>query len=490
MSKQSPNESPNEFFTQAAWAAMWNPQSDYYLPNVIKNGIQKEGVKVDPMGFLDLGSVPASGSFQLMKSDNLAPWLPVKTGYVGIQFTNVKVSNMENISNQGLTYTDNSDSQGTISTQIGVPNILISGDYTLVATGLAECALDTAAILPSFKADKMNRVEGSADPVSTDNYLDAARDQRTRLWQTKNGGVFMDKFYDHNEVYNFSFQNNNGLKNSWTQPQNQHFMGTTYDASQNPDTPVNGQTYKTANNDAVDYNTNAFNQKLAVAYAAYGYSNNPPPSSNITKQQFLDAAYAAQQFEGTVGQTGNTKQNTVPMSVNDVFGTIEAAGQDGRMYVLESGYPANYDEFMASLTDGEKEYLAKMGNVDKNLPLFTSGQDANATLMTGSFTVTISGGTLTLGAVLTFTTDPELKATANVTSFTSNINISSVDITNQPSWLGLKSIGQSVIDAYNNSGQIASLMQDKANQQLGSDDVKNYISGWLNTTLQKLLGNF
>ena len=67
MAKKSPNESPNEFFTQAAWAAMWNPKSDYYLPNVIKNGIAKEGVKVDPLGNLTMDNVPSSGSFQLMK---------------------------------------------------------------------------------------------------------------------------------------------------------------------------------------------------------------------------------------------------------------------------------------------------------------------------------------------------------------------------------------------------------------------------------------
>lgn len=490
MAKQTTTESPNEFFTRAAWAAMWNPKSDYYLPNVIKNGIAKEGVKVDPMGNLQLGNVPSSGSFQLMKSDNLISWLPVKSGYVGIEFSNVLVTSMEGVTDGGLTYTDNSDTQGTIAAKIGVPNIQISGSYTLVATGLAECALDSAAILPAFTADKMNRIEGSADPVSTDDYLDAARDQRTRLWQTENGGNFMDMFYDHNEVYNFSFQNNNGLKNSWVQPQNQHFMGTTYNASQNPDTPVNATSYKSsANGEDVAYNQNAFNQKLSVAYAAYGYAQKPPPSSNITSQQFLDAAYAAQNFEGIVNQTGNTNQNTVPMTVNQVYGTIES-GKNTKMLAIDKPIPANYDEFMASLSDEEKSYLARMGNVDKNLSLFTAGEDANATLMTGTFTVTIGGGSLNLGAVLNFVTSPELKATATVNTFTSNLSITSVDITNQPSWLGLQSIGGAIIQAYNQSGQIASLMQDQANKQLGSDTVKNYISGWLNTTLQQLLGSF
>lgn len=484
------NESPNEFFTQAAWAAMWNPTSDYYLPNVIKNGINKSGVQMDPMGNLTIGQVPPSGSIQLMESHDLATWLPVKTGYVGVVFNNVMVTNLAAITNGGLTYKDVSDSQGSISAVINVPQIQINGSYTLVATGLAQCALDTAAILPGGLKTGMLKANG--DDVTNDDRLEAARAQRTRLWQTPNGGQLMDSFYDHNEVYNYLFQVHPTLRTSWATPTNQNYMNTTYAASQSPSTQVvNPQQGTGAEND-MGYNQNAFKQKVTLVYAAFGYAANPPVGSNITSAQYNEAATAAVQFTGVVNQTGNTQSATVPMTVDDVYNTIATAPPETLMMLKSdrSNIPTNLEEYMASLSEDDKAYIARMEHEAGQTALMASTGDASATLMTGTFHVVISGGTLTLGADLTFTTSPSLKATANVTSFTSALNISSVAIDNQPSWLGLKSIGQAVIDSYNSSGQIASLMQDKANDELESDTVKNYIGTWLNNTLQQLLGNF
>jgi hypothetical protein len=483
------NESPNEFFTQAAWTAMWTPTSDYYLPNVIKNGINKDGVNVDPLGNLTVGQVPPSGSIQLMESHDLATWLPVKTGYVGIVFNNVLATNLAAVANGGLTYTDVSTSQGNIVAVVNIPQIQITGDYTLVATGLAQCALDTAAILPGGLKTGMLKANG--EDVTNDDRLNAARDQRTRLWQTPNGGQFMDSFYDHNEVYNYAFQNNGALQNSWSKPVNQGYMNTTYGASQNPSTQVVNP--QSADNDnETTYNQNAGNQKLAVAYAAMGYSIKPPSGTNITPTQFSDAAWAAQNFAGVVGQTGNTTETVVPMTVDQVYDTIKNSNSQTVMMKANAiQYPRDYDGFMASLSDKEREYLELMEHEAAQKALMAASNDASATLMQGTFHIVISGGTLTLGAGLTFASSgSSLTATANVTSFTSALQISSVAIDNQPGWLGLKSIGQAVIDAYNNSGQIASLMQDKANAELESDTVKNYIGTWLNNTLQKLLGDF
>lgn len=482
------NESPNEFFVKAGWAAMWNPKSDYYLPNVIKNGISKKGVKVDALGNLELGDVPSSGSFQLMKSDNLASWLPVKTGYVGIKFSNVEVSNINNVTNGGLTYTNASDSKGKISAKIGTPSISITGKYQLVATGLAECALDTAAVIPGGLTSKKMATEVG----DSNGFLDTARTQRTKLWQTKNGGQFMDSYYDHNEVFNFTFQKNIGLKNSWKEPANQHFMNTTNEAAKNPDNDVNTGTYtsesKSLGDDDMTYNKNAFNQKIAVANAAFGYSINPPSGTNITTQQFSDAANAAMNFQNIVGDTGNTSDKTKAMSVSSVFKTIGKGEQTKRMAMKNA--PMDYKTFIASLTDDEKAYLKKMDVTDEK-SMLKSDNDASATLLTGTFQVNMSSGDLTLDADLDFQTEPELKATATVNSFSSDIKVTQVEIHNMNvGWLGLKSIGSKLIEAYNNSSQIESLMQDKIKKELESDKVKNYIASWINTTFQKLLGAF
>ena len=493
MQKKS-KESANEFFTKLAWAAMWTKGSDYYLPNALKNGIEKDGIKVGPMGDLQLGNVPASGSIQLMKSHNLIHWLPVKTGYVGIQFSDVDISKIWNMTNGGLTYTDVSDSEGKIVAKINTPPISITGKYVVVASGLAQCAIDAASILPGgLKAENVALATGAAP--TPDQMTAAAREQRTKLWQTPNGGQMMDTFYEHNEPYNFCFQNNKGLQNSWSSETNQHFMGTTYQSSQNPDAsapPLNTGTAP----DGTEYNKNAFNQKLAVAAACTYFYSNPPASSTLTKEQFLNAAVAAGDFQGKVGlKTGNVPgQPAVPMNVNQVYTAVSqgiSEDEEKRSYVLRE-QPRSYQEFIEMLNDEDREYLDRMGfDMTGDAPekmLAKSG--GSATLIQGDITINITSGDISLGATLDFKTAPTQTATAAVSSFTSSAKIAQVQINNFNAWGSLPSIATSLIKAYNDSGQIASLMQDKINAELSSDKVKNYISTWLNNTLQKVFGNF
>lgn len=482
-------DAANEFFIKAAWQSMWDSTNDYYLPNIIKNGINKDGIKIDALGNLKLGNVPSSGSIQLMKSDGLDKWLPVKSGYVGVKFSDVLISEIENVTNGGLTYKGISSETGTIKAKINLPAISISGNYTLVAKGLAECALDSAALIPA--------TDSNSD-LRTDNYLEAARGQRTKLWQTKHGGKLMDQYYEHNEVYNFTFQKNLGLIYSWQKPCNQYFMGTTYDSVQNPGgEPVNTGTYVPDDNKetTTSYNENAFLQKLALSSAAFGFSLHPPAGTNITKQQFQDAASAAQNFEGNVATTGNKnvggKVEIIPMNINEVYDHINSYDPAQELRTTET-MPSDYESFRASLTDDEIAYLNHIDKEGAALNVLEStGKDASATLLTGTFTVSISSGDLILDSGVTFTLESkELTATTVVTSFTSDLSISSIDITNQQtSWSGLESIGAKLIQAFNNSGQIASLMEDKVNKELESDTIKNFISTWLNDTLKKVLGN-
>lgn len=492
MANVSGTSSPNDFFVQLVWGAIWTPTSAYYLPSVVINGIDEQGVQVSPLGSVQITNVPPSGSFQLLKSQGLAHWLPVNTGYIGIQLSDIlgQFPGVDSITNGGLTYTDdpNDATKGTLVGVINTPGLTVSGSYVLVATGLAECALDTAgalSVLPSAPELAL-----AADAPTADQYLDSARAQRTRLWQTPNGGALMDAFYDHNEAYNYVFQNSVEMQNSWQSADNQTYVQQTYDAANNPDTaPVNATPASMASGDAptVDYNTNAFYQQGMLTFAAYHFNQHPPADGSITAQQFEDASVAASNF-GTlhVNPTGNTETQTTPMTVNDVFATVAGASPASPAQLLARP-PATAGPL---LTTRQQAYVDQVRARVQALtaPAAAADSDASATLIQGTFDLTLSAGQLTLTAGLTF---PASGApTTTVSSLSSSAQVTALNIHNITDWTtgDMQSIGSAIVTALEQSDSIRNLLADKLNDALGSSTVTTYLTNWLNTTLAKDLG--
>ena len=484
-------ESANEFFTKLVWANLWNVKSPYYLPNVIMNGIDKAGIKVGPLGSFQIDKLPASGSFQLMKSHKLESWLPVKTGYIGIEFSNMTIAQLGSATDGGLSYTDdpNDPSKGSITASVNLPGISITGNYVLVATGLAQCALDTAGALSflpgSLSADEAQSV-ASDDNGELDQYLQAARDQRARLWQTPNGGLLMDKYYEHNETYNWMFQNNPTTQTSWQEPANKYFIQQTYKASADPaSSPVNTGNYSDDGGDTTSYNDNAFSQQITVTFSALGYAEKLPPDCPITSQQFSDAGNAASDFGNTeVASSGNSQDNTVPMTFNDIY-THVSGYQPSESPVPKN--PHTLETYRQQLTKKQLAYLKKIQQkVAQRVTL--SSDSASATLIQGTFNLSVSGGKITLAAGLTF--PAQGNAMAEVTGLSASINVSAIDINNISDWTTgkMESIGSEVSKALEQASFIRNLLVDKVNDELGSDTVKDFLSTWINDTLAKVLG--
>lgn len=488
------NESPNEFFTRLVWANLWNPKSSYYLPNVVTNGISQEGVTVGPLGQLSIASLPASGSFQLMQSQDLAKWLPIKTGYVGIEFADVVAQQTGSMSDGGLTYTDNptDPNKGSIVAKINIPGLTINGNYTMVATGLAQCAIDTASILPGSPASETEKLTTAA--FSSDDYVNAARDQRTRLWQTPNGGQLMDQFYDHNEAYNYVFQNNANMQTSWTLDTNQQFLQQTYTATQNPSQTVNeGVSEGDEVNDAgTSYNANAFNQQVTLAFACLYYAANPPSDGSLTAQQFKDAASSASQFGNQITTTtNNSSSNTVGMTVDQVFTSVSSADPNAAAAGLT--LPGVGEDLLIPCTPEQEAYMKKveaLANARRAERVAVSETDAPATMVQGTCTLAITpGGAITINADLDFPPGGQ-NPTATITGFSAAFTVTAVNIDNQDIWQSLngESFATQLINAYATAGSITSLANDKVNDLLGSDQVKNLLGTWLNDTLAKVLG--
>lgn len=511
-------QSPNEFFARLMWANLWNPQSPYYLPGVIRNGIHKDGIDVQPLENLSVANVPQSGSFELMKSDNLASWLPVKTGYIGIKFENVKINGLGNVVDGGFTYQDapGDPNKGSFEAAINLPvSLQIQGQYYVVATGLAQCALDTAGALSFLPIPSINEAlstdeagggvvvtgdlgtapgaDGANDAPPLDQYLDAARAQRTRLWQTPNGGQLMDAFYDNNETYNWMFQNDLAVQHSWVDPANKYFSQQTYQASGSTSSAiVNNGTYADSQGNSTTYNQNAFAQQIAVTFSALGWAQNPPASSQLTSEDFNNAANAAMNFgSGPVATTGNTEDQTAPMTVDDVYNHVASAqnvAENGvmRLYVAEP----QYTQETLPMSDFQRAHLKKIyakAEATKAM-LAANNSDASATMVQGTFSLEFSAGQLKLTSNITFpnTGSPTVQATA----LTSSLLVNAIDIQNISDWNSgaMSSIGHQIDKALEQSTSVRNLITDKINDALSSDDVLSYLTNWINTTLAKALG--
>ncbi|MDN3694328.1 hypothetical protein QWZ06_19595 [Chryseobacterium tructae] len=84
---------PNQQIVINAWNMLWdkNKHPDYYLPDVILNGIKANGITVDPLGNLD---IPKYGPFTLFNEPVL--------GSISIEFTNNIIHGLETMSNNGI----------------------------------------------------------------------------------------------------------------------------------------------------------------------------------------------------------------------------------------------------------------------------------------------------------------------------------------------------------------------------------------------------
>lgn len=486
----STTESPNEFFTKLVWGNLWNPASPYYLPNVVANGIKKEGIDISPLGNISLASVPPSGSLQLMKSSNLLGFLPIKTGYIGIEFSDVEIQQIGSMTDGGLTYTDdpNDSTKGSITANIDIPDLEVSGNYVVVATGLAQCAIDTAGLLSFLPGGTTNAVgeEAAESGPTVDNCLTAATNQRTKLWQTPNGDQLMNQYYDYNEVYNWMFQNDPSVQTSWQEPANTYFMEQTYNASNNTSSMyVNDTAYNdTETGEETSYNQNAFSQQITLTFSALGWAANPPSGVAITSQQFSDAATAAASFgSDQVHSTGNTENQTTPMTFDDVYTHVEQYQSSTEQ---KTRAPLTLETLV--LTDWQRAYLKKIHDKVAAKTPVESDTDSSATLVQGTFSLVISSGQLTLDANLTFPKSGN--PTAEVTSFSADFSVSSVDIHNISDWtIGkLASIGHQIEKALSDASFIQDLLSDKTNDALESDTVMNYLSTWINKTMAQVLG--
>ncbi len=184
MCEQGISESADCVLVGKLWSFIWNSKSgDYYLPNIIKNGLRAEGFSIPPFSTIDVGDIPKITMF------DKKPW-----GSVAISMSHTTLSGLDTAS-KGSLACKTSDGDTTVTLSINFGDLLYRGGYEVSSSGLAGCAIGTAYNYLHFLQEAV---------AGSDNDLDLARwyrdDTEHGLPSSENGRLLLGAYYLHQDT--------------------------------------------------------------------------------------------------------------------------------------------------------------------------------------------------------------------------------------------------------------------------------------------------
>lgn len=450
--------SPSELLMQEAWDRLWVKGTDYYLPNIILNGIEDDHVVVQSIDKLALQNVP---EIPLYSNE---VW-----GHVSLQVNNLTVGGLSTIQNKGFQY---SSSTTQFHANVSFENITFCGNYIVNASGIIMCAIDALSAFRGIKKTALLEAQ--------DDKLDQARLYRTKL--INNGGAgpdLVNSYYEHNDTMNEIVKGPNSfskywgtLKTSGIGPDgkttviltSKDLSDQTYAASRDPDNSNNKVGYAAYNSHGLTMQT-LFNKSCQESY------------NKTLDSKYTDAANAAMQFQG--GTQQSYQSNRDGQTVTNVMNTVQnnSANSKSTSYLDESYYKEAieraeqlHEEYMSSVEAGvfQEDELKDsptplQGNFSYSFPLDLS--------MDG--TVTVSGN------------PPNLQLTSTISKFIAIIP--GIPLNLQPD------VGELFIetDAFlksPNAAFVESLLAKKVNDALKDINVLKYFSERVNQSIDKIFG--
>lgn len=486
------NNNPNQQIVTNAWNMLWNKQKypDYYLPDVIINGIKANGITVDPLGNLDIAKY---GPFTLFSEPVL--------GSISIEFSDNIIQGLNTMANNGISVTPDGL---TFAATVGVSALSSSGNFDVLATGLSACAVDSVWALGKLTSgSEMSLSDDPADPPG----IQQAKDYRTKLLnQGEHGQFLVSTYYDNNDVYNdiandtstmfnynWAYYQTNGMGPDGKTPvtvNSKILSGQTTTAAQNPD-----------NNDQVvgydAYNLHSYigqglmiksiDHKISGLQQQYqGQSIPPSVQSQIDK---LKQAKAATFVFGentkpvtktnangmTVNSVMNDVQNNAPITTS-VMASNHKPGMS--LYELaEDDYPL-YKEAMKRVDEMEKEFLEL-----KKANKINRGNNFNdSTPVKGSYDLIIPVPTVTFNGTISAGGSGISVTVSSVTTV-----IPPLQYSLHPSDSG-SALVTKVLEHYASASYIHQLAQSKANDAFNSTQMLTYMTDRINQALDKVFG--
>jgi hypothetical protein len=175
---------------------LWNPTSKYYLPTIIKSGLDDStfGIKIPPFSTIDIGTLPEITMFK-------EPVL----GYMKLNMINTKLSGLDTVSKGTLGCTDTDPAKTDFTITLPFGKLDYSGGYGVDAGGgIGGCAIAAgAAILGGKATDSIASylaTAGSDDPVTQN--IEQSLWYRQPLSNQANGQMMVGAYYLSNpQVY-------------------------------------------------------------------------------------------------------------------------------------------------------------------------------------------------------------------------------------------------------------------------------------------------
>lgn len=487
------NMNPNQLIVTEAWNMLWNKKKypDYYLPDVIMNGIKAAGVTVDPLGNLDFDTL---GPYSLFNDSNL--------GSISLEFTENIVGGLNTMCNKGIVVPPDGLS---FTATVGVTALTGSGHFNVLATGLSTCAIDSAWLLGEFGASaSYTDGTGAANPDDSTG-IQAAKSYREKLLaQGENGMLLVAAYYDNNEVYNQVVNDINTSFNFYWG----YVKTDGYDAAGKQVTV----TSKILSEETTAAANDPSSQTSLVGYHAYNLHsyicqglmlNSIKPYITSLQSQYtgktIPASVQAQidRYQKALNATFVFGNNTKPinnknqngMNVNAVMDVVKTstpvksstmgervkAGQSLSEAAKDEDFPL-YQEAMRRADE-----LTEAFERDKAAGTLRSSKESS-TPVSGSYSLSIAVPTMAFSGTISSSGE---KITVSITQI--NADLPSLIYTLTPIDPG-SALFTRVLTYYNTAEYIHILASKKTNEALNSKNVLDYISERINQAIAKIFG--
>ncbi|MDJ0676703.1 MAG: hypothetical protein QNJ36_15215 [Calothrix sp. MO_167.B42] len=241
-----------------------------------------------------------------------------------------------------------SEHSGYRKMKISIEQLNIVGRYAIEAMEVPAIDLDLGGTLMPFNS-KFNKPRPAGADEGTgffneqekEEFLNQAREQRTRLMDTPNGQQLMGVYDAHEEVFTEMFQNSNAVRTTWQQGNVTAEMASHTSDAIKQDSMINPPPQEKTFGQGfyqMGYNNNAFIQQVSLAtacMAAAKQTEGLPNDAKIPNNKYSQAALAASNFKQAVSTTGNTQDNTTPKTANQVYTDVETNSGDVPQMTLD-----------------------------------------------------------------------------------------------------------------------------------------------------------
>ncbi|MFE2752053.1 hypothetical protein ACFXGA_08600 [Actinosynnema sp. NPDC059335] len=264
-------------------------------------------------------TVPPPPALPLARTVRMPEHVGYPSGALSLRFAELTVEPEE-----GPAAVPVSDGDRTV---VALPPLVVRARYAIDATPDRVATVDGGgdlSVLPAEATAPRSADEDDKHPA----WLDNARNQRMRLAQTENGRSLLNLYGLHEDVYAELFDENlsSFTRDVWTVNTGTTHMATdTHGAVKSGEPAVNDpeRRYEDPLGGQGDYNHNAFVRQFAAANYVLMLDPDYDPLDPPTSGKYYDASMATFAFGDLVERTGNNKDQTHPMTREQVYVAVD-----------------------------------------------------------------------------------------------------------------------------------------------------------------------